>query len=601
MAAEWYYRASTGRPEGPVTAAHLKQLVQLGEIGPETEIKKGAEGRWITANKVKGLLDTPSPTPTTAKTAPAPWCQQENPNGDSEQAPHRPKSPAPLVRRPPVDAEPDEDDDRPVPARRTARSDVVDAESTVASPTKQRSPFLLVGAGAGGLVVVGIVMAVVLFGRSGDKGSGPGPSGVSDQQKQAQLAEEQRRKADQERAATEETERAAKIEAEKNEKAVEQQKYEAWLKSGQEIGQFVGSEDSWFGGVSYSNGIVFSPRGRYVAAASNSKKFSPLLTMNDPNPDFGDTAVYVWDTQRREVVRRFAPKPYKPDIYTDYRSINHAFTSVAFSADERLLAAGREDGSVRVWDVSTGNEVAMFLTPAVKAGKASEKVHSVAFSPDGGHVLATGVAYNGGEVTHPVRLWSVADGQVAVTFTGHSNIVISSAFSPNGRYAVTGSWDRTAIVWDVKAGKEFRLLDAHAKWVTAVAFSPDGSKVLTGGDDQTVRLWDVSSGRQLFHVNVGNAANSVTFRAGGKHALVGTSMRPDAYLGSPIDSNPVMIDLDKGAVAKLPVAFMKTPLESVHAAVSPDGKLVVFNAKQRARIRGRDVETNYLTLRELPE
>ena len=212
------------------------------------------------------------------------------------------------------------------------------------------------------------------------------------------------------------------------------------------------------------------------------------------------------------------------------------------------------------------------------------------------------MAYNGGEVTNTVRLWSVADGQVAVNFTGHSNIVISSAFSPDGRYAVTGSWDRTAIVWDVKTGKEARLLDAHAKWVRAVAFSPDGRKILTGSDDQTVRLWDVSSGRQLFSVNVGNAANSTSFRAGGKYALVGTCRaRPDAYLGSSIDSNPVMIDLERRAVAKLPVAFMKTPLESVHAAVSPDGKLVVFNAKQRTRIRGRDVETNYLTLRELPE
>jgi hypothetical protein len=493
MAAEWYFRAFTGRIVGPWTAAQLKQLVMLGDIGAETEVKKGLDGRWIIANKVKGLLDTAPPKPTTIKTPPAPWRQPTDDGDNSEAARHCPKPTAWPAHRPPVPAKSNNHDEgEPSPSR------------------------MLVLVGIGGLLLVGIVVAVVMSGRSGAK-SNREPSAVSDQQ-QVQIANEQQRRADQERAAKEEKERAAQEEAERKAREAEQQKHESWLNSGKEIGQFVGSEDSRFDGVNYSNGVVFSPLGRYVAAASNSKKFSPLSSRTNPDPDFGDTAIYVWDTQSGEVVRRFAPKPYKPETNIDYRSVDHAFTSVAFSTDERLVAAGRADGSVRVWDVSTGKEVAVLLTPAAKEGNATEKVYSIAFSPAGSYVLATGVAYNGGQVTHPVRLWNVSNRQTATAFTGHSDIVISSAFSPDGRYVVTGSWDRTAIVWDVKSGKEIRLLDAHQKWVTAVAFSPDGSKVLTGSDDQTVRLWDVQSGRQLFSLDLGNAVNSVSF-AGGQFAL----------------------------------------------------------------------------------
>ena len=166
MADEWYYRTSTGRAEGPVTAAHMKQLAQLGEIGPETEIRKGAEGRWIGANKVKGLLDPTPPKP--IKTAP-PARQQPPDDAQEPEPPARPKSPAPLaVRRPPVDAETDDEEDRrPVPVRRPALQQVEDAEYTVASPARKRSPLLLVGAGVGGtLLVVGLVaVAFSMFGK----------------------------------------------------------------------------------------------------------------------------------------------------------------------------------------------------------------------------------------------------------------------------------------------------------------------------------------------------------------------------------------------------------------------------------------------------
>ena len=80
---------------------------------------------------------------------------------------------------------------------------------------------------------------------------------------------------------------------------------------------------------------------------------------------------------------------------------------------------------------------------------------------------------------------------------GHSRLVTSVAFSPDGRYALSGSWDETIRLWEVSTGREVRTLKGHSGWVTSVAFSPDGRYALSGSWDETIRLWEVSTGREV--------------------------------------------------------------------------------------------------------
>lgn len=111
---------------------------------------------------------------------------------------------------------------------------------------------------------------------------------------------------------------------------------------------------------------------------------------------------------------------------------------------------------------------------------------------------------------------------------GHSSVVKAVAFSPDGRWAMTGSQDETARMWDVATGHEVRRLQGHTSSVESVAFSPDGRWALTGGWDKTVRLWNINTGQEVRQFDNGREAGhfvilSVAFSADGHYALTGRS------------------------------------------------------------------------------
>src|SRR3989304_3137688 len=95
-------------------------------------------------------------------------------------------------------------------------------------------------------------------------------------------------------------------------------------------------------------------------------------------------------------------------------------------------------------------------------------------------------------------------------------IVPSVAFSPDGRYTLTGSFDSTLKLWDVSTGEQIRIFKGHKRLVNSVAFSPDGRYALSG-DGGVVKLWDVATGSEKWTFK--EAAYSVTFSPDGRYAL----------------------------------------------------------------------------------
>jgi hypothetical protein len=107
---------------------------------------------------------------------------------------------------------------------------------------------------------------------------------------------------------------------------------------------------------------------------------------------------------------------------------------------------------------------------------------------------------------------------------GHSQAVLAVAWSPDGKFIVTGGEDQLVILWDAQTGAELRHFQGHTALVSSVAFSPDGRQVLTGSGDNTARLWDVETGREIRRFE-GHAGwiSSVAFSPDGKHVLTGSA------------------------------------------------------------------------------
>ena len=116
----------------------------------------------------------------------------------------------------------------------------------------------------------------------------------------------------------------------------------------------------------------------------------------------------------------------------------------------------------------------------------TDVVWSVAFSPDG-QMLASG------SWDQTVRLWDVETEQLLHTLTGHTNDVTSVVFSPNGETLVSGSWDGTIRLWDPNTGTHKGTLTNHRGGIGTVVFSPDGKILASSSGDQTVRLWNTAT------------------------------------------------------------------------------------------------------------
>jgi parallel beta-helix repeat protein len=262
--------------------------------------------------------------------------------------------------------------------------------------------------------------------------------------------------------------------------------------------------------------------------------------------------------------------------------------SVAFSPDGRLLASGScgqrnsiggcIQGEIKLWDVASGSLV---RTLTGHTGV----VLSVAFSPDG-RLLASGSCGQrnsiGGCIQGEIKLWDVASGSLVRTLTGHTGVVRSVAFSPDGRLLASGSYDDTIKLWEVASGREVRTLTGHTADVESVAFSPDGRLLASGSDDETIKLWEVASG-SLVRTLTGHTdyVRSVAFSPDGRLLASG--------------SDDKTIKLWDVATGRLVLTLIGHTDWVRSVAFSPDGRLLASGSDDDT-IKLWDVATGRLVL-----
>jgi WD40 repeat protein/DNA-directed RNA polymerase subunit RPC12/RpoP len=123
-------------------------------------------------------------------------------------------------------------------------------------------------------------------------------------------------------------------------------------------------------------------------------------------------------------------------------------------------------------------------------------VRSVAVSPDGKWAAS-------GSDDKTVKIWDLESGECRATLVGHTNLVRSVAITPDGKLILSGSSDDTLRVWDAGSGRDGTKLEGHRSSIFTVVALRDNSRVLSGGFDETLRLWDLASGKCLKIIECG--------------------------------------------------------------------------------------------------
>jgi WD40 repeat protein/serine/threonine protein kinase len=144
-------------------------------------------------------------------------------------------------------------------------------------------------------------------------------------------------------------------------------------------------------------------------------------------------------------------------------------------------------------------------------------VWSVYISANGRYALS-------GSSNKTLSLWDISSGKKACTFSGHTWVVTSVCLSSDDSYALSGSGDGLLKLWDTSTGQCLRTFKGHAGKVLSIYLSADGKYALSGSDDNTLRLWDISTGKCL-HTYEGHTDHvySVCMSLDGRYALSGSS------------------------------------------------------------------------------
>jgi WD40 repeat protein len=163
--------------------------------------------------------------------------------------------------------------------------------------------------------------------------------------------------------------------------------------------------------------------------------------------------------------------------------------SLAFSSDDRLLAATGNDNALRLWDTEAGTELAGL-------GDGAETGRCVAFSR-AGKLLALGSSESVWPHRGIVTIWDWEGRRRLITLHDHSASINILAFAPDGTRLMSGDVAGIVKLWDVTTGRERATLRAcqPGTGVTAMVISPDGALLVTAGlVDRSVRIWDATNG-----------------------------------------------------------------------------------------------------------
>ncbi len=263
--------------------------------------------------------------------------------------------------------------------------------------------------------------------------------------------------------------------------------------------------------------VSFSPDGKTLASAGHHFDKSTKKFWGEVN---------LWDIKTGQVITSL--KAHTSKVY-----------SVIFSPDGTTLASAST--GIALWDLTTDQD-GVVRSAQVRAtfNGHTRGVRCVRFSPDGNTLASAGASHDAQtRMTYgEVKLWDVKTGVEKYTLQGHKSMVSSVSFSPDGKTLASSSGPETSgsganvedgviKLWDLSTGQPLTSLRGHSLMVSSVRFSPDGRTLASASFDSTIKLWEIEFGQEKATFKVHNSFSrdptSITFSPDGKTLATSTA------------------------------------------------------------------------------
>lgn len=181
-----------------------------------------------------------------------------------------------------------------------------------------------------------------------------------------------------------------------------------------------------------------------------------------------------------------------------------------------------------------------------------EGIWSIAITPDGRKAISG--TYDGS-----VKVWDLESGECIRTLEGHSDTTSSVCITPDGRTAVAGCSDGFLIVWDLESGECLRSIEGHSASINSISITADGRTAVSGSSDRILKVWDLGNGEclgTLEDIDEYITCNQIGITADGSKVL-----------SSRYDDTIEMWDLDTGDC----IGTLRGRIVSI----TPDGKMAI--------------------------
>ncbi|KUI57969.1 Transcription initiation factor TFIID subunit 5 [Cytospora mali] len=282
-------------------------------------------------------------------------------------------------------------------------------------------------------------------------------------------------------------------------------------------------------------------------------------------------------------------------MYTFHNTLG-SYTTMEFSKDHKLVAAGTMDSYIRVWSMD-GKPLKSALDGNQSVTNNRMLIgHS---APIFGLSFSDAVSWpNSDGTSNPqapqlllsssgdgqIRLWSLDTWSCLCVYKSHDGPVWKVQWGPHGHYFASAGWDKTARIWSQDHASPLRICVGHDTSISALAWHPNGTYIFTASDetDKSIRMWSVITG------------DCVRVMTGHHHFINTIECAPNGKIiaSADVDGNIFWWDLEKGACIKKSKGHGKGGITSLSFSVESTVLVKPVGGSSGQAVQAENVHVN---------